>query len=205
MTLGLPTSSFQGTLGRATVNGPVYKALRRQGRLVVRAEGPRHHRPRTTKSSRTSGHQGTPVSAAARGPVRAAADTASPLDCPREPLGCQATFWPPRRLGNALEQRLRLPSPIRPPRGTVLSTGVAALCPCYYFLSPLHPLTGALRIADAPACRRLCRSCRFLWRLCRAALGFLSTWESACDGERGCSAYICPSAIFPSSLQGVAM
>src|SRR5438552_9584590 len=36
----------------------------------------------------------SPVGAAARGPVRAAADTALPLDCPRGPLGCQATFLP---------------------------------------------------------------------------------------------------------------
>jgi hypothetical protein len=42
-----------------------------------------------------SDHQGTPVSAAARGLVSAAADPASPLHCPHEPLGCQATFWPP--------------------------------------------------------------------------------------------------------------
>jgi hypothetical protein len=91
------------------------------------------------------------------------------------------------------------------PQGHLVSTGAAALCPCYCFLSPLYPLTGALRTAAAPACRRLCRSYRFLWRLCRAPLGFLSTWASACYGERDRSACICPSAIFPPSLQGLAL
>ena len=111
----------------------------------------------------------------------------------------------PRRLGNALEQRLRLAFTDPPPQGHLVSTGAAALCPCYCFLSPLYPLTGALRTAAAPACRRLCRSYRFLWRLCRAPLGFLSTWASACYGERDRSACICPSAIFPPSLQGLAL
>jgi hypothetical protein len=40
---------------------------------------------------RTSGRQGTPGSAAVGGPVRAAADTPSPLGGPRLALGCQAT------------------------------------------------------------------------------------------------------------------
>jgi hypothetical protein len=53
----------------------------------------------------------------------------------------------PHRLGNALEQTLRLAAPHRPPRGTAVSTGAAALCPCRYFLSPRNPLSGALRIA----------------------------------------------------------
>jgi hypothetical protein len=111
----------------------------------------------------------------------------------------------PRRLGNALEQRLRLAFTDPPPQGHLVSTGAAALCPCYCFLSPLYPLTGALRTAAAPACRRLCRSYLFLWRLCRAPLGFLSTWASACYGEQGRSACICPSAIFPPSFQGFAL
>jgi hypothetical protein len=38
---------------------------------------------------------GKPVCAAVGGPVRAAADTPSPLDCPRARLGCQAAFLPP--------------------------------------------------------------------------------------------------------------
>jgi hypothetical protein len=48
-----------------------------------------------TAGLRPRGRTWTPVCAAARGPVRAAADTAPSLDCPRAPLGCQATFWPP--------------------------------------------------------------------------------------------------------------
>jgi hypothetical protein len=38
-------------------------------------------------------------------------------------------------------------------------TGAAALCPYRCFISPLHPLKGALRIAYAPAGKRLCHSC----------------------------------------------
>ena len=69
------------------------------------------------------------------------------LDCHRLALSCQAMFWPPIGFGNALEQTLRLASPHRPPRGTAVSTGAAALCPGRYFLSPRNPLSGALRIA----------------------------------------------------------
>ena len=58
----------------------------------------------------------------------------------------------PRRLGNARKQRLRLASPIRPPGGTAVSTGAAALCPCHSFLSPPIPLV-----------RGLCRSLRSWW------------------------------------------
>src|SRR5205823_13671976 len=51
------------------------------GRAVARRSG-----------SCTSGHSGRPVCTAARGPVSAAAETASPPDYPREPLGCQASL-----------------------------------------------------------------------------------------------------------------
>jgi hypothetical protein len=102
-------------------------ALRRQGRSVARAKGPTppsstaapsHTPPRrclrgvqATPGSRTSGRKGTPVSAAARGPVSAAADTASPLDCPRALLGCQATFLPP--VGSATRSNSRYALPHR--------------------------------------------------------------------------------------------
>lgn len=49
--------------------------------------------------SRPIGRSGTPVCAACSGPVRAAADTASPLDCPRCWLGCLATASGPPRGG----------------------------------------------------------------------------------------------------------
>ena len=49
----------------------------------------------TTTSSRTNGRIGMPGCAAARGLVRAAADTAPSLDCPRKLLGCQAMFRSP--------------------------------------------------------------------------------------------------------------
>ena len=97
--------------------------------------------------SRTSGRSGMPVCAAARGPVSAAADTASPLDCPRRPLGCQAMFLPPVGSATRANNRCALPRPSAPRGGTAVSTGAAALRPCHRFLSPRYPRTGVLRIA----------------------------------------------------------
>jgi hypothetical protein len=90
--------------------------------------------------SRTNCRQGTPVCAAARGPVSAAADTASPLDCPRRPLGCQATFLPPVGSATCANNRCALPRPSAPRGGTAVGTGAAALRPCCWFLSPPIPL-----------------------------------------------------------------
>jgi hypothetical protein len=81
---------------------------------VVRSRGPYgplHRRPRLRHRPRRRGaasaasrpppacaravRKCVPVSAAARGPVRATAETAPLLDGPRERLGCQATFLHP--------------------------------------------------------------------------------------------------------------
>ncbi len=62
------------------------------------------------------GHKGMPVCAAARGPVSAAADTASPLDCPRALLGCQAPFLPPVGSATRSNGRCALP-PLAAPQG----------------------------------------------------------------------------------------
>ena len=64
-----------------------------------------------TPGSRTSGQKGMPVCAAVGGPVSAAADTPAPLDCPREPLGCQAAFLPP--IGSATRSNSRYALPHR--------------------------------------------------------------------------------------------
>jgi hypothetical protein len=72
-----------------------------------------------TQRARTHGRIGMSVYAAVGGPVRAAADTPSLLDCPRARLGYQAAFLPP-----SARQRART---------------AAALCPCHWFLSPPHP------------------------------------------------------------------
>ena len=74
----------------------------------------------------------------------------------------------PYRLGNALEQTLRLASPHRPPRGTAVSTGAAALCPCGGCFSPPHPLQGLCGSLATPGGKRLRRSCRC------PSVGFLS-------------------------------
>ncbi len=90
--------------------------------------------------SRTNCRQGTPVCAAARGPVSAAADTASPPDCPRALLGCQAAFRPPVGSATRANSRCALPRPSAPRGGTAVGTGAAALRPCCWFLSPPIPL-----------------------------------------------------------------
>jgi hypothetical protein len=81
-----------GSLGRAG-RGPTPPAA---------TSAPSHTPPRrclrgvqATQRARTNRRIGMPVYAAVDGPVRAAADTPSPLDCPRARLGCQAAFLPP--------------------------------------------------------------------------------------------------------------
>jgi hypothetical protein len=57
---------------------------------------------------------GMPVCAVARGPVRAAADTPLPLDCPRARLGCQAAFLPPIGSATRPNRHCALPHLIAP-------------------------------------------------------------------------------------------
>jgi hypothetical protein len=84
----------------------------------------------------------------------------------------------PHRLGNALEQPLRLASPICPPRGSrrkapapLRSARATRSC---------HPQTPSRGSADrsTPRGKRLCRSCRFLVRL------FAPPWTSPNRGRR---------------------
>ena len=192
---------------------PACTARMRQGRAVARAEGPRHRRPRLrheahrrgdasaasrhTQSSRTNGCIGTACLRSGRrtGQCSHAQKDAARLDCPRLALGCQATFRPPVGAATRSNRRCALPHHA-PPRGhTKEGTGAAALCPCRCFLSPLNPLQGALRIASAPAGKRLCRSCRCLSRLPRRT-GLPPNAVSAC---------LYPAAVFPPSLAGFAL
>jgi hypothetical protein len=138
-------------------------ALRSQSRVVARATGPRHRRPRLRHkahrrgtasaaaiiSSRSRCRQGRPVCAAVGGPVRAAALTRTlhGWTAPASRWAARRCSGPHRR-GNALEQTLRLAFPIRPRGAPKAGTGVATLCPCRGCLPPRNPLAGALRIAD---------------------------------------------------------
>jgi hypothetical protein len=218
--MACPRAVSPGTRGRAAVNRPVCSALMRQGRAVARAEGPRHRRPRLRHETHRRGEASAasgPRKARARVVTKGRQSAQPPADrsvrrlLQRRHWTAPAHRWAARRRSGPPSARQRARTAAAPclhrsaPRGTVGSTGAAALCPCSCFLSPLHPLTGALRTATALAWRRLCRSCRFLWRLCHAALGFLSTWASACDGAQGRSACIGPSAIFPPFLQAFVM
>src|SRR5712691_4485225 len=58
-----------------------------------------------------------PVCAAARGPVSAAADAASPPDCPRGPLGCQAAASGPPSAWQRAQTDVAPCLPNPPPRG----------------------------------------------------------------------------------------
>ena len=133
----------------------------RQGYAVARAAGPRHRYPRL----RYEAHRRGAASAASRPPqararavikVGLSAQRSADRSVQRRSHGhCTAGLPPPcaglpgdvlapHRLGNALEQTLRLASPHRPPRGTAGSTGAAGgkqlrrsyRCPSAGFHSP---------------------------------------------------------------------
>ena len=160
---GLGTRDSPGTPSRTGVSTPAGTALRRQGRSVERAvrptppsstAAPSHLPPRrslrgvpTTKSSRPSGRTCAPVRAAARGPVSAAPELPSLLGCSHCKLGCQAAAaYPPRGLGNTLEQGQRLASPRCPPGGphVLVLAACSRLClkPRQHILSLYGNLTG---------------------------------------------------------------
>jgi hypothetical protein len=101
-------------------------ALRRQGRSVARAAGPRHRRPRLRHRT----HRRGDASAASR-PPQARARVVKPVHLSAQPLADRSVQWliprcrwttpadcwatrrysSPHRLGNALEPTLRLASP----------------------------------------------------------------------------------------------
>jgi len=145
--------------------------------------------PASRPSSHTSGRNCAPVCAATRGPVSAAADTPTPLHCPRQWLGCQAMFLPPVGSATRSNGRCALP-PLAAPTGLKKEgTGAAALCPCHGFLSPPHPRTGALPIAA----------------LLKVGGFAAPAGDVARHRPQNCSACIGPSAVLPPSLQGFAM
>jgi hypothetical protein len=155
---GLRPSGFPETSGRAAVSRPVSTALRRQGRVVTRAKGPRHHRPRLRHEMRRRG-----AASAASGPQKARAQTVAsvcqsappPADrsvqrlMQRHHWTAPAHGWAARHYSSSPSARQRartaatpyLPDP--PPEGlTKEGTGAAALCPCRWFLSPPSPSRG---------------------------------------------------------------
>ena len=181
---GSRPSGVPGIPGRAAGSGPVCTALRRQGRAVARAKSPRHRRLRLRHEIHRRGN----ASAASR-PSQARArvaetvcQSASPLDCPRARLGCQAMFWPPVGSATRSNRRCALPHLIAP---NTPSRGFADRL-------PLLEVSG--RAAPAIPGAAL-----------RAVLSFLSTRTSACHGEMGRSACTYPSAVFPPSSGDFAM
>ena len=100
--------------------------------------------------------QGTPVCAAARGPVCAAADTAPRLDSPRARAGLPGTVLAPRRRGNALEQMLRLAPTVRPPGGAQGRHRRRCALPVPLLpLTPHPPLRGGFAARCAPGGRSI--------------------------------------------------
>jgi hypothetical protein len=126
--------------------------------------------------SRTSGRKGTPVCAAARGPVNAAADTAAPLGCPRARLGCQAAASGPP---SARQRTRRAAAPCLthpPPRGH--SGKHRRRCALPVPLLPLTPTPPHGGSADRySSCMEAAVSPLLMpVTALRAARGFLSTW-----------------------------
>ena len=152
------------TSGRAAVSRPVSMTLRRQGRAVARARGPRHHRPRlrheahrrgaASAASRPSQARARAVGSVCQSAQRPADRSVQPLKrtlrgwtAPALALGCQAMFWPPVGSATRSNRRCALPPRSAPQGAHKEGTGAAALCPCRWFLLTPIPLTGALRIA----------------------------------------------------------
>src|SRR5437870_4019223 len=101
------------------------------------------------RGSRTNGHSGTLVCAAAHGPVSAAADTPSPLDCPRLTLGCQATFRPPVGLATRSKRCCALPHRSAPQRRTRKAPAPLRFARAIYSCHPPSPsrwLCGSLAL-----------------------------------------------------------
>jgi hypothetical protein len=130
---GLRPRGVPETSGRAAVSRPVSTALRRQGRVVARAAGPRHHRPRLRHEARRRGAASAasrPPQAHARVVTKVRQSAQPPADrsvqrlIRRRRWTAPAHSWAarpylaPRRLDNALERTLRLASPRCPPGGT---------------------------------------------------------------------------------------
>jgi hypothetical protein len=179
-------------------------ALTAESGRVVRSSGPYgplHRRPWLRHRSHRRGHASAasrPRKAHARVVTKVwlSAQRSADRSVQRRLYGhCAAGLPPPcaglpgdvlalHRLGNALDQALRLASPHRPPRGTAVSTGSAALCPCHDFLSPPVPLV-----------RRLRQSLRS-WR--SAAVALLPAPEGGADS-------VCLSTGFSPSLHGFAL
>jgi hypothetical protein len=165
------------TAGRAAVSRPVCIALWRLGRMVARAAGPRHcrprlcHRPRRrgaasaasrpTQSSRTSGHHGTPASAAPQTRPCSGCDGIAARLPPRT-VGLPGDVLAPRRRGKALEQPLRLAAPCRIPGTPYVFVPAACSRLCLALPCPhrrrcgpgsLAPHVPAITCARACACR----------------------------------------------------
>ena len=121
---------------------------------------PWRHAAAGGSGSRTNGQQGTPVCAAARGPVCAAADTAPRLDSPRRLLGCQATFRPPVGAATRSNRRCALPYRSAPPGGAQGRHRRRCALPVPLLPLTPHPPQGALRIAALLEVAWLRHSCR---------------------------------------------
>jgi hypothetical protein len=151
-----------------------------------------------TPGSRTSGRQCTPVCPAARGLVSAAVKTAPPLDCPHARLGCQATFRPPvgtatRSNGCCALPYLHAPHGAQEGRHRHRCALPVPLGPA----TPLPPREGAPAIAFAPACMRLCRSCRLrVTALPSRARLPPKAGDVARHSAQDCSACVWLSAVF---------
>ena len=177
---------FPGSSGHTAVSRPVCTALRRQGRVVARAAGPRHRRPRLRHEAHRRG-----AASAASGPRKARArvvtkvrQSAQPpadrsvqpligaarLDCPRGLLGCQAMFRPPVGSATRSNGRCALPHLIAPQGAQQGRHRRRYALPVPRFLSPPHPLQGLSGSLTASGDQWLCRSCHGSSAVCSSLL-----------------------------------
>jgi hypothetical protein len=186
---GSHPSGVPGISGRAAGSGPAGTALRRQGRAVARAAGPRHHCPRL----RHKRHRRGAASAASRPPQARARVFASVCQSAQPPADrsvrrlrrrrhwtAPASRWAARRRSGPPSARQRARTAAAPslaslpPRGSRRKAPVPlhsarAADSCH----PATPSRGCCASLTAPGGQRLRRSCR-----CPSA-GFLSPCQAS--------------------------
>jgi hypothetical protein len=169
-----PSHVSQGYRAAACGSGPAGRALRRQGRTVARAAGPRHHRPRLRHEAHRGGLASavsrrrkararvvTTVRQSAQPPADRSAQRLIPRRRCTAPAHCGAagSRSAPHRLGNACTDAAPC-LPGRLPRDTSSQHRHRCALPVPLVpVIPNPPRAGVLGIATTPEGQRLCRSC----------------------------------------------
>jgi len=147
---------------------------------VARAEGPRHRRPRLRHEAHRRGAASAvsrPLYTRARVVEHVCLSAQPPADrsvqrlMQRRRCTAPAHGWVARRCSGppggakALQRTLRLCPPPPPPRGRTRKAPAPLRSARAATFSPPYTPQGGFADRFAPGCKRLRRSCRFLWRL----------------------------------------